>query len=146
MISFCFLITNCSKNTIAPPPTVNLVSESSGTITLRAVGIGSTQNNAILNAETNVFDAILLRGLPENVPKIPLLGTNGEQLIRNNKDYFDQLYTGKRYETFIISSTPTTDLIGYSNGDKSITVDFQVNLKALKLDLQQNNIITEFGF
>ncbi len=52
-VSSIFTI-SCSIN-IIPTAEVNYVSGKEGTITMRAIGIGTNQENAIIDAEENVL-------------------------------------------------------------------------------------------
>lgn len=129
-----------------PTAKVNYISGNDGTITMKAIGIGSTQDDAIVDAEKNAFNVLLFRGLPESEQKIALIGTNEIEEKDNNKDYFEVFYNEKRYKTFLMSSIPTSDLIKYKNGEKCISVDVKINTIALRADLENNNIIRKFGF
>ena len=139
------VIFSCSIKTF-PTAEVNYLSGKEGTITMRAIGIGANQEDAIIDAEKNAFNVIFFRGLPESEQKIALIGTNETEEKEKNKDYFNAFYKDKRYKTFIMSSIPGSDLIKHKGGKKSIAVDVKINLVALRKDLEQNNIIRKFGF
>jgi len=128
-----------------PSAEVNFISGKEGTITMRAIGIGNNEGEAISDAVNNAFDVLLFRGLPESEQKIPLIGTNENEERGKHKEYFDEFYKG-RYNSFVMSSIPSSDLINYKGGKKSIAVDVNINLTALRKDLEQNNIIRKFGF
>jgi len=145
ILSLLFFTTSCSIN-IIPTAEVNYVSGKEGTITMRAIGIGTNQENAIIDAEENVFNVIFFRGLPESEQKIALIGTNETEEKDKHKEYFENFYKNKRYRTFVMSSIPTSDLTKHKGGKKSITVDVKINLVALRKDLEQHNIIRKFGF
>jgi hypothetical protein len=136
---------NCSRKTL-PTAEVNFLSGNDGTITMRAIGSGTNQEEAIFDAERNAFEVIFFRGLPESEQKIALIGTNESEEKEKNKDYFDRFYKDKRYKTFVMSSIPASDLIKHQGDKKSMAVDIKINLVALRKDLEQNNIIRKFGF
>lgn len=136
---------SCSIKTI-PTAEVNFLSGNDGTITMRAIGIGSNQEDAIIDAEKNAFNVIFFRGIPESEQKIALIGTNETEEKEKHKEYFDKFYKEKRYKTFVMSSVPTSDLIKHKGGKKSISVDVKINLVALRKDLEQFNIIRKFGY
>lgn len=145
VVLIVLLITNgCSQRTI-PTVEVNYLSGKEGTITMRVIGIGSNQEDAIVDAEENAFNVIFFRGLPESEQKNALIGTNETEEKEKNKDYFNKFYKGERYKTFIMSSIPTS-LNKHKGGKKSIAIDVKINLIALRKDLEQNNIIRQFGF
>lgn len=136
---------SCS-NKIIPTAEVNFLSGSDGTITMRAIGIGTNQEDAIIDAEKNAFNVLFFRGLPESEQKIALIGTNETEEKGKHKDYFDKFYKDKRYKSFVMSSIPTSDLIKHKGGKKSISIDVKINLVALRKDLEQFNIIRKFGY
>jgi hypothetical protein len=113
---------------------------------MRAIGFGTNQEDAIIDAEINSFNVLLFRGLPESEQKIALIGTNEFNEKEKHKDYFNKFYTDKRYKTFIMSSIPTSSLTRHKGGKKSIAVDVKINLLSLRRDLEENNIIRKFGY
>jgi hypothetical protein len=145
IIIFMIIVSSCSYKTL-PTSEVNYLSGKDGTITMRAIGIGVNNEDAIYDAEKNAFDVLLFRGLPESEQKVALIGTNEAEEKNKHKDYFNKFYIEKRYKTFVMSSIPTSDLIKHKGGKKSIAVDIKINLVALRKDLEQNNIIRKFGF
>ncbi len=145
IIILLLLSFGCSRKTL-PTAEVNFLSGNDGTITMRAIGIDSNQEDAIIDAEINAFNVIFFRGLPESEQKMALIGTNETEEKEKHKDYFDKFYKEKRYKTFVMSSIPTSDLIKYKGGKKSISVDVKINLVALRKDLEQFNIIRKFGY
>jgi hypothetical protein len=145
IVTLLLITSGCSMKTL-PTAEVNYLSGKEGTITVRAIGVGSNQEEAIIDAEKNVFNVIFFRGLPESEQKIALIGTNESEEKEKNKDYFNKFYKDKRYKTFVMSSISTSDLTKHKGGKKSIAVDIKINLVSLRKDLEQNNIIRKFGF
>ncbi len=145
-IVLIFLLQSCSssKKTL-PSAEVNFLSNTGGTITMRANGIGNSEGEAIGDAIYNAFDVLFFRGLPESEQKKPLVGTNENEERAKNKEYFDEFYKG-RYKTFVMSSIPTSELTKYTGGKKGIAIDVKINLVALRTDLEEHNIIRKFGF
>jgi len=145
-ILFVLISFNCSRKILLPTSAeVNYISGKEGTVTVRAIGIGNNEGEAITNAIYNAFDVLLFRGLPESEQKVALIGTNENEERNKQKTYFDQFYSG-RYKSFVMSSIPSSNLINYTGGKKGIAVDIKINLVALRKDLEQNNIIRAFGF
>mgnify|MGYP000892019643 CR=1 FL=1 len=124
---------------------VNYISGRDGTITMRSIGIGSNAQAAIEDAEKNAISVLLFRGLPESEQKFALIGTNEEDEKNKHKNYFNMFFKGNRYKSFVMSSIPATELFKIKGGKKSIAVDIKINLLALRIDLEQNNIIRKFG-
>jgi hypothetical protein len=136
---------SCSNKTL-PTSAVNYVSGNNGTITMRTIGNGTNQQEAISEAEKNAINVLFFRGLPESEQKVALIGTNESEEMEKHKLYFEKFYTQKRYKTFIMSSVPVSDFARQNGGEKSLALDVKVNLIALRTDLEQNNIIRKFGF
>jgi len=139
------IIYSCSEK-ILPTSEVNYLSGNDGTITMRAIGNGTNEQEAINEAEKNAINVLFFRGLPQSEQKVPLIGTNESEEIEKHKQYFEKFYTQKRYKTFVMSSIPVSEFAKQNGGTKSLAVDIKVNLIALKKDLEQNNIIRKFGF
>ncbi len=136
---------SCSQKSY-PTSEVNFLSGKEGTITIRAIGIGTNEQKAIIDAEKNAFNVILFRGLPESEQKTALVGTNEIAEKERHKEYFNKFYNEERYKTFVMSSVPVSNLIKYKGGEKSITIEIDVNLSALRNDLEENNVIRKFGY
>ena len=97
------IITSSYSQKKFPTSEVNYVSGNEGTITMRAVGTGSNEQNAINLAEQNAINVLLFRGLPESKQKDALISSNETQEKEKNKDYFEKFYSKKRYKTFVMT-------------------------------------------
>ena len=139
------IFNSCSTSKSLPSGEVNYLSSNDGTLTMRSIGIGNNEGEAITDAIYNAFDVLLFRGLPESEQKNALIGTNENEERGKHKDYFEGFYNG-RFKSFVMSSIPSSDLIRYKGGKKGITVDVKINILALRKDLEQNDIIRKFGF
>jgi len=144
-ISFVVMILLNSCRTIFPSAQVNFISGSEQTITVRAVGVGINEENAIQNAEQKVFDVLFFRGLPESTQKTPLIGSNEIDEKEKHKEYFNKFYDNKRYKTFIMSSILTSSTRKNKKG-KVVSVDVKVNLSALRGDIESFGVIRKFGY
>lgn len=140
-----FIVFSCSKKNYTTSE-VNYVLGNDGTITMRAIGIGTNEQEAIIEAEKRAVNVLLFRGLPESNQKVALIGTNETEEIEKHKAYFEKFYAQKRYKTFVMSSIPVSEYAKQNGGSKGLAVDVKVNLIALRNDLEQNNIIRKFGF
>lgn len=141
-IFFALIVAACSNKFSQTAAKVNYVSSVDGTITMRAIGIGTNKNLAISNAEINAFEILFFRGLPESEQKIALIGSNIIQEKQKYQRYFYRFYKDRQYRTFLMSSIPISEF----GKNKSITVDVKINLPALRKDLEQNNMIRKFGY
>ena len=139
------VLNSCSSSKSLPSGEVNYLSGNDGTITMRAIGVGNNESEAITDAIYNAYDVLLFRGLPESEQKNALVGTNENEERGKQKDYFDGFYKG-RYKTFVMSTIPSSNLIKYKGGKKSMAVDVKINSLALRKDLEQNGIIRKFGY
>ncbi len=138
-------IYSCSKKISTSSATVSYVASSDGTITMNAVGIGKNKDAAISDAEKNAFEVLFFRGLPNSEEKIALIGTNEVEIKQSNKVYFEKFYEEMRYKTFLMMSVPTTNITKIG-GNKKIQMQIQINVSALRKDLEENNIIRKFGY
>lgn len=124
---------------------VNYLSSNENIIALRVTVYASKVKKAIEIAELEAVKAILFRGIPGSQQSMPLVGVDENKWINDYPEYFRTLINDKRYSSFILSSVPQTGLIKDVTKKKCITMDISVNLKALRTDLEQQNIIRKFG-
>lgn len=143
VMALLIFIMPCCK-TIYPSAEVNYLSGTEQTVSVRVVGVGTNEEQAIINAEQKVFDVLFFRGLPESQQKMPMVGSDESAEKSKNKKYFDKFYDGQRHKTFVMSSIPVSGVTKVKGG-KSITVDVKVNLSALRSDLETFGVIRKFG-
>ena len=103
--------------------------------------IESTESSIILdikavNPEYVAVNQLLFRGFPNSNQTNPLISTSEIEIQKQFPTYFKDFFQGNRYKSFITSSTKNT------NGYHRIVI----NLKAIRLDLEQNSIIRKFGY
>jgi hypothetical protein len=116
------------------------------TISMRSTGIGNDEQNAQAGAEISAIEVLFFRGLPNSKQKDPLISIDEEGTKAKYSDYFNKFFNQGRYRTFIISSYAVTSLEKVDNKTKSMAVDVTVNLKALRLDLENHGVIRKFGY
>jgi hypothetical protein len=129
-----------------PTSEVHFLSGDNRTVSLRAVGYGNNEENAIADAEHNAFHVLLFRGLPGSEQNMALIGTNEITIKEKNKEYFNVFFVDKRYKSFVMTSSPSSDLLKLKGGTKSIMVDIKINLIALHKDLEDQGIVRKFGY
>ncbi|MAN49998.1 MAG: hypothetical protein CMD04_04185 [Flavobacteriales bacterium] len=136
--AFCFL-TNCStpKSTAEVKVTSNSGYDILGT---ESIGYGKNRDAAIENAKEQAFTNLLFRGIPGSSHNRAMVG-NETSSKNQHKDYFDDFFNKKGYNKFVRSCSEGQ----YSRKDKSIKCNISINVKALRTDLEQNNIIRGFG-
>jgi hypothetical protein len=139
------LLASC-KTTYYQTANVVFISGNTETISMRSVGIGDNEQKAQTDAELNAIDVLFFRGLPDSKQNTPLISIDETNTKTKYSDYFHEFYTNGRYKTFIISSYPVSNLERNSDKTKSMAFDITVNLKALRLDLENHRVIRKFGY
>ncbi len=126
---------------------VSYVSDGTENISLRVLSYGKKSKEAMDNAEKVAIQTILFRGIPgSNQVEYPMIGVNEKEIQEQHRVYFKELFDKERYHSFIISNVPISRFEKDATKKKRIIVDVKVNIRALRLDLEQNGIIRKFGF
>jgi hypothetical protein len=126
---------------------VSYMSDGAGYISLRVLSYGKKSKEAMDNAEKVAIQTILFRGIPgSNQVEYSMIGVNEKEIQEQHRAYFKELLDKDRYCSFIISNVPISQFEKDATKKKRIIVDVKVNIKALRLDLEQNGIIRKFGF
>lgn len=123
---------------------VFLNKDEEGTINLNSMGFGKDENAAIIDAQINAFNTILFKGIPSTDLSVPLIENENDAKSKHN-EYFTKLFGQGFYQTFLMTST-LHEAPAKVKGGKLCSVDLKINFKALRIDLEQNNIIRKFGF
>lgn len=113
--------------------------ENDGIMMLQVSEFNIKKKDAIAQAIKDAYFQILFRGIPgskEN--KQALLGTD-ENVMNNNRRYYDNMINGGRLYSFITYSA----LCYYKK--KEAVVKLSVNVQALVSDLERNNLYRRFG-
>ncbi len=125
---------------------VNYINGDAHTLSLRSIGLGTNRYKAIEDAELSAIETLLFRGIPASQQKDPLAALNENEALQKHKEYFDELLGNGRYKTFIISSIPVGEMSRHKGATRQMPVDVKINLRALRSDLEQHNIIRSFGY
>lgn len=115
-----------------------------GLIVVNSDGYGQKRQLAIENAQYRAIEKILFRGIPGTLLNVPLVANESEAKSKHQK-YFEQLKAG-RFKDFIHSTNVTSDFVKNSKGARNIAVQTEINYNALRLDLEQNQVIRKFGY
>ena len=134
----------CKAKVITQTAEVTYLESKNEVLFLRSSGYGKSNPESLENAQRNAMEILLFRGIPGSQQPMPLVSIN-EKEKEDSKKYFEAFYNQGRYKTFITSIQPYTDYQS-TNAGKLITVDLGVNLKSLRADLENNNIIRKFGY
>jgi hypothetical protein len=95
-------------------------------------------------AEKNVFEVILFRGISGSDLQNPLV-ENEQQSREKYKDFYNDLFERKKYRNFISSKVEVLQNPRPAKGGYTCSVKFTVNLNSLKTNLEQNGVIRKFG-
>lgn len=143
IIILCFCACSSKKHLVQSS---GLVSEQSGTITIRCTGYGNNQSEAISSAEQWAVELILFRGMPDSQQAMPMI-TDEFAAKSKHESYFDKFLNGGRHKTFIMFSIPVSKFTkNKGTKEKSIIMDVRINLSAMRTDLEINGIVRKFGY
>ena len=136
--TICFL-TNCSapKSTAEVKATSNEGYDMLGT---ESIGYGKNREAAIDHAKEQAFINLLFRGIPGSSHNRAMVG-NETSSRSQHKEYFDDFFNKKGYNRFVMNCSQGP----FSKKDKSIKCNISINVKALRVDLEQNGVIRGFG-
>ena len=111
------------------------------TLTLRSTDYGANEEEAIENAKRLAFQNLFFRGVPNSPYKDPMLGINERDKYKEHDDYLKTFYKNRMY-TFINRSS---ELVSDEKRTTQATVSLTINMRALKKDLQENDLMSKFG-
>ncbi|MFZ0491027.1 MAG: hypothetical protein WBV11_13460 [Salegentibacter sp.] len=142
LLLFFFLGCKSSQNSTLHSGNVAYVSnEGLETLTLRSTDYGTNKEDAIENAKRLAFQNLFFRGVPNSPYRDPILGISETEKYREHEDYLKEFYDNRMY-TFINRSS---ELISDKKRPIQATVSLTINMRALKKDLQENNMMPKFG-
>lgn len=140
------LITGCKSGKtdsgIASGQVQYLNSDGRNSVTLSSNEIGNNDKEAVFNAKKQAFQNLFFRGLVSSPFSSPLIGTNEEKGYLDHRAYLDDFYTN-RMESFITSSSEEIQRI--KGGKRQANVRMNINIKALRKDLEDRGVIQKFG-
>ncbi|MCM1070926.1 MAG: hypothetical protein NC210_03865 [[Clostridium] fimetarium] len=111
-------------------------------LTAQVTIFGVKEKQAMAQAESILRYALFFRGLPDSQTcKNPLVGTD-EQVAAKHPEYFKQMFEQDRFASFL----PSSEFLSYTKKNKISVIQFTVNVKALRLDLEQQGVKRRFGF
>lgn len=162
IVLFTLVFSHCKTVPVSYFPNAELVYlQSEGDqLTLQTLGYGTTEQNAVLNAQISAFDNLFFRGIPNSPYSNPLIGLNENDVKRNNRNYFAGFYGGKRLLNFIngynIIASDKTVVLAKKIKNKKVEqgnvrsraayIEIIINVKSLRKDLEANKVIKPFGY
>ena len=93
------------------------------------------------NAQRLAFKNLFFRGVPNSPYKDPLLGINESHQYEEHRKYLNEFYK-ERMHTFINKSSES--ISREKQGTKAV-VSLTINMRALKKDLQEKDLMPKFG-
>ena len=103
---------------------------------------GIKEKKAVESAESALRYALFFRGLSDSKScNTALVGTD-EHFSAKHPEYFREMFERNRFSTFISN----VNFLSYTKKNKVSEIEFTVNIKALKLDLEQQGVKRRFGF
>lgn len=147
LVALLFTISSCSKKTIAPTAETTYLTYKEGVLNLRSTGycmLSEQRDICIEAAQQAAFNNLFYRGIPGSQQNTPLIGIDEKEKTANEK-FMKDFFSSGRYKTFIVSSTPVSELIKQRK-QKTITVDVGINLASLRKELEHNKVILKFGY
>jgi hypothetical protein len=126
-------------------PSISLKAQTAkGLIVVESDGYGKKKQIAIEDAQYRAMETIMFRGVPGTDLNIPLIADDVEAKSKFKK-YFDELKAG-RYKDFITNTNVTSEFVKKTKGAKNISIQVEINYKALRIDLEQKQLIRKFGY
>ena len=135
----------CLAGCRSPKPIYNAVGihDDANSITLRCNGYGKTEADAIANAGRYAVEQLLFRGIPNSNQRNPFIGTDEATAKNQYRTYLSDLFNNERYLSFLTLTTPIDS--GKERGTYWMVADITINLRALRMDLEQAGVIRKFG-
>ena len=135
----------CLAGCRSPEPIYNAVGihDDANSITLRCNGYGKTEADAISDAGQYAVEQLLFRGVPNSNQRNPLIGTDESTAKEQYETYLNDLFNNKRYLSFLTLTLPINS--GKERGRYWTVADITINLRALRMDLEQAGVIRKFG-
>jgi len=134
------------KSAIYPSAEVSYLSNESTSdeMALQARGFANKKDDAPDDAERRAFENLLFKGIPGSAHALPFIK---ETNARNKfKKYFDDFFEKKEYRNFLTFSNIIQEPVKEKRTNQFITlVSVRINIKSLRRELEQKQIIPKFG-
>lgn len=119
------------------------VHSDANSITVRCNGYGKTNADALVDAGKYAVEQLLFRGIPNSNQSNPLIGTDEATAMSLHEAYLTELFGRERYLSFLTLTTPVDG--GKECGNFWTVADITINLRALRMDMEQAGVIRKFG-
>lgn len=146
ILSLLVMISCSTSKRIASYPivTIALPNNEEGTIVIRSSGQGDNEFDAVLNAEKKAFNTLFFHGFSSSIQTRAII-ENENQVRQTSPKFFDSFFANGTYKEFIVNTSNYTNIqrVGkyyYLNRD------LKINLRSLKIYLENNGIIRKFGY
>lgn len=121
---------------------VECVDKGRTSISLIASGQAHTKDIAYEYAVRNAFENLLFKGIPDSNQEKPLVANEHESL-KMKSSFYDDLLIKREYQKFIMHSELRNS--SGKSGSYQSSVFLKIDLGALKVHLEQNDITRKFG-
>lgn len=146
------LASSCARpRPVAQRAEVQYVNAQNGVLTVSAVGSGGSASALQENAERNALEALLFRGIPGSQQHEPLISEDQQAVYRTQPNYLRSFFNDKQYRRFITRSeadsrVETSRQRPTDGRGKTQHWLIDINLAALRRDLEANQVIRKFGY
>ena len=143
------LLTNCKTSKQAKSYNFPVVMEATENTEQDVIGIrcsatGTTESEAVNSAENKAMTSLLFQGIASSKQPTALVGDEKQSRKMNNK-FFENFFENTNFRKFITSSFNYNGVIN-RDGVYYVVRDIQINLRALRTHLENNQIIRKFGY
>lgn len=126
------------------PNTILTAQNTKGLIVVESDGFGKKEQIAIDDAQYKALEVVLFKGVVGTDLNTPLID-NEREAKQKFGEYFEELKAG-RFKSFTTNTNIISAFVKKTKGKKNISVQTEINYKALRQDLEQNQIIRKFGY
>jgi hypothetical protein len=143
-ISLLFLIffIGCSPKIIQHGLVSYVNSNGKETIKVKADDYGKSEKEAVANAEKLAINTLLNVGITGSEVNSPMIGINVDKTSK--EEYLKKLFTNDRYRSFLTCSENVQ--VVKEKRVYHATLNCCISYRALRKDLEDNNIIKKLGF
>jgi hypothetical protein len=137
----------CKTTTVPSGETRYIRSSNQGDlIEVQARGYGRNEREAIADAEKKALETLLFTGLTGSPQQYPLV--NDPKARQTHSAYFNKLIEGGEYRSYLTTSNPMASKAEKDKrtGQKTILVTLEINVFALRRELEQSIVTRKFGF
>jgi hypothetical protein len=142
IIPLLLLVISCSPKTTQHGLVSYVNSNGKETIKVKADDYGKSEKEARTNAEKLAINTLLNFGITGSEVNSPMIGNNVDKATK--EEYLKKLFTNDRYRGFLTCSENFQ--VVKEKRVYHATLNCCISYRALRKDLEDNNIIKKLGF